>query len=198
MYFVCSMDWGAAVVLIVGAAQVAAIVWAGCFAGSIAKSQLSELNKNERVHNTFKMLDDFFRPVDLMGFVYSPMNGIQRVFMLLRNNEDFKRFLQIRPAMQSVIPGLGEEDVQFFTDIQAAATTFSNYFVIANGLLDEERIQEKLLLEKVGIFAIQGLPALERLNLAGIDLLDLRNVVTLSRKYQNFKVQEKSAAPRLE
>jgi hypothetical protein len=178
-----AVDFGA----LAAFAQVGAIVWAGWYAGGIAKTQLDELNKNERISNTLKLLDDFFRPVDLMGFTYSPMNGYQRLRNILVDPRKVAAIEEVlKRNLAWAIGPLTSEDqakVQIFAEVQSAATIFYNFFVILDGLHREGSVQEKMAFEKVGYFAVNGLPMLERLKLPGLSLPEFRDLASRARPF---------------
>jgi hypothetical protein len=122
------------------------------------------------------------------------MDGFHRMTSLFWHPPLMERFLTAKVLVlaREQVPDKNDED--FYSSTQAEATVFSNYFVIAKELLDENRLQEKLFFEKVGYFAREGLRMLEELSFPTLELSDLRQLAALSVKYiPTHKAEEKIA-----
>jgi|ERR1700678_2520505 len=175
-YGLCTINWGSVAEYL----QILAIAGTGIVAIIVASRQLTAFNSNTLIQNTLKVLDDFYRPVDVDGHTFSPLNGFTTVQNLV-NTPELLRFNRIWTNIKNRMP-VSEEDARFFMRSRSAATALANYFTLIKGLIDRKVVDEKLILEKVGMFAYDGFPSVKQISHPYWTLEDFRYIAERAKE----------------
>lgn len=154
----------------------------GAAAVYVANRQLSAFNKNERVRNTLKVLDDCRRPTTLRDLTISPLNAAVMVNQVADNPAErdlFERLSRARSQGQYNPHELSR--VKWASEVDYSIAITRNFCIDLLDLIERGLVDEAMILRKLSGIIIKAGASMEALNDGTLSLAAVAKLAAMAR-----------------